>query len=104
MVENVNSERRGTRRTRYGVIKNTLYSTLRFIAGHVRGFYGALATFVTVSLIVGAVATALFAGFAALVTRGLTQPFDEAVLQSFEGVRSDMMNQVMLEVTSLGSG
>jgi undecaprenyl-diphosphatase len=97
-------ERRAIPRGRLSALQTALYSTLRWIAGHVRGFYGALAAFVTVSMVVGAAAAATFAAFAGLVSEGFTQKIDESVLQWFQSHRSDLLNQIMLEATVLGSG
>ena len=84
--------------------RNALYSTLSWIARHVRGFYPALAAFMTLSFIVAAVAIAIFAQLADEVLEGDTQGFDEAALHWFDTHRSDGLNRVMLEITSLGSG
>ncbi|MEX2281638.1 MAG: phosphatase PAP2 family protein [Gemmatimonadota bacterium] len=97
-------ERREIPRGHLSLIRGALYSTLRFIAKHIRGFYGALAAFVTVSLVVGAAAVSTFAAFASLVTGGFTQAFDERVLQWLEGRRSPVMDRVMVEISALGTG
>lgn len=81
-----------------------IHSILRFIARHVRGFAGALATFVTVGAIVAAVAIGIFALIAEGVEEGFTQAFDEAVLRWFEGMRTPGLDKAMLEITTLGSG
>ncbi|HSL72701.1 MAG TPA: hypothetical protein VK864_20790, partial [Longimicrobiales bacterium] len=73
MADNVVQNRRAHPRGRFGVFKDALYSMLRWIARHVRGFYGALAAFVSVSLIVGIIAVAVFVAFARLVMEGVTQ-------------------------------
>ena len=104
MGDTASTERRTTRRGRSSIFKDALYTTLRAIAGHVRGFYSALAAFVTVSLLVGIAAATLFSAFAGLVTAGFTQAVDEQILQFFQSQRSDLLNQIMLELTVLGSG
>ena len=104
MKEAATEERRGQPRGRIHPFSDALYSTLRVIAGHVRGFYGALATFVTVSLVVAVAASAAFAAMAGFVTGGFTQRADEAILQFFQQNRSEFLNTVMLEITALGSG
>ena len=91
-------------RGKYSVLRDALYSMLRLIGRHVDGFFGAIAAFVTVSLIVALAATAVFAGFAAIVVQGFTQVADERVLQWIQSYRSDSLNRVMLEITSLGAG
>jgi undecaprenyl-diphosphatase len=86
------------------VLRDALYSTLRFIARHVHGFFGAIAAFLTVGLVVGVAAVAVFAMIARAVSAGLTQSFDERVLRWFEQHRSPLLDKVMLEITTLGTG
>lgn len=81
-----------------------LYAILRFIARHVRGFWAAIAAFLTVSLIAAIVTAFAFGVFADIVREGATQPFDEAVLRWFEMRRSPALDDFMLHVTSLGDG
>ena len=97
-------ERRGQPRGRHSGLKGALYSTLRWIARHVRGFYSALIAFLTVSLVLGAAAISVFVAFSRLVSEGFTQRFDERILQWFQAHRSETLNDIMLEATVLGSG
>jgi undecaprenyl-diphosphatase len=97
-------ERRAIPRGRVHVLGDALYTTLRAIAKHVHGFYGAVAAFITVSIVVGAAAASAFAIVAGLVRGGFTQSFDEAILQFFQRYRSDLLNTIMLELTALGAG
>jgi undecaprenyl-diphosphatase len=83
---------------------SVINSILRFIGRHVRGFGAALATFLTVGVIVAAVAVGIFAGIAEAVEEGFAQPFDESVLRWFESIRTPWLDRVMLELTTLGSG
>ena len=98
------AERRTLPRGRISVLKNALYSTLRFIARHVRGFYGALVAFLSVGVVVGLAAVGVFALFATAVVQGITQPFDDAVLHWFGTIRNPTLDEVMVEITSLGDG
>lgn len=98
------TERRTAQRGRLSVLRDALYSTLRFIARHVRGFYAALAAFLTVGAVVGLIAVGIFAFFAALVERGITQPFDDAVLRWLGTFRNPTLDRVGVEITSLGNG
>ncbi|MGH7443263.1 MAG: hypothetical protein ACREKM_00230, partial [Longimicrobiales bacterium] len=98
------TERRTAPRGRLSVLRDALYSTLRFIARHVRGFYAALAAFLTVGAVVGLIAVGIFALFAALVERGITQSFDVAVLRWLGSFRNPTLDRVGVEVTSLGNG
>lgn len=84
--------------------RDVLYSTLRFIGRHVDGFFGALAAFLTLGFFIAAAAISIFAALASAVQYGLTQRFDETVLQWFATHRSPIMNRVMLEITILGTG
>ena len=98
------SERRRIPRGRLSVFRDALYSTLRLIGRHVRGFYGAVAAFLTIGFIVGISAASIFIVFAAIVTGGATQGYDERVLAWMDRHRSPMLDEVALEVTSLGNG
>jgi undecaprenyl-diphosphatase len=97
-------ERRRIQRGKLSVLRDALYSTLRFIARHVRGFYGAIAAFLTIGAIVGLGASSAFIIFAAVVSGGATQRFDEGVLQWLNGFRTPFLDEAALEVTSLGNG
>ncbi len=80
------------------------YSILRFIARHVRGFFGALAAFFTVGMVAAVGAVIIFGITAEAVDEGFTQPFDEAVLSWLEQSRTAFLDKVMLEITTLGTG
>ena len=97
-------ERRSLPRGQHGILRDALYSMLRFIARHVRGFFGALAAFATVSFVVAMGAVAVFAFVSHFVSRGATQSFDDAVLRWMESQRTGFLDKFMLEVTVLGSG
>ncbi len=97
-------ERRELPRGQHTVIRDALYSTLRLIARHVHGFYTAIAAFVTVSLLVGVAAVAVFAFVASFVHHGLTQQFDDATLRWIELHRTPFLDHAMLEFTVLGTG
>lgn len=97
-------DRRHAPRGRVHVIKDALFAFLRLIARHVRGFWAALAAFLTVGLGVGLGAAAVFAVFASFVERGVTQGFDERVLQWIEVRRTPQLDEIMLEITTLGNG
>ena len=83
---------------------NMLYSMLRLIARHVRGFWGALVAFFTISLLIGGAAAILFAVLARLVVGGFTQQFDETTLRWLEARRTPWLDEHMLEITTIGSG
>ncbi|MGH7469003.1 MAG: phosphatase PAP2 family protein, partial [Longimicrobiales bacterium] len=98
------NERRALPRRHLSFLGNALYSTLRLIARHVRGFFGAVAAFVTVSVVVGTLASIVFALFAGFVMQGSTQSIDERVLRWIQLHRTPGRNAFMLELTTLGSG
>jgi len=80
-----------------------LYSTLRFIAQHARGFFGAIVSTFSIGFVVALLASAVFALLAQAVVGGWTQRGDEAVLRWLERSRSPRLDDVMLEITVLGS-
>jgi undecaprenyl-diphosphatase len=103
-AKTTSDDRRRAPRGKLSVFRDALYSTLRLIGRHVRGFYGAVAAFLTIGFIVGISAASLFIVFAAIVTGGATQGYDERVLAWMDTHRSPVMDEVALEVTSLGNG
>lgn len=84
--------------------RNALYTILRFIARHVRGFWGALAAFLTAGLALAIAAAAVFGLLAGIVHGGATQTVDERVLQWFAAHRSPLLDEVMFDITTLGDG
>ena len=99
---NPRTERRGGPR-RWKVVGDALYTVLRFIARHVRGFYGAILTYLSVSFFVGLAAVAGLAAIADRVLRGSTQRMDEAVLTWMVDHRTAGLDRLALEVTALGN-
>jgi undecaprenyl-diphosphatase len=91
-------------RAAMNALRNALYSTLRFIERHVTGFFGAVAAFATVGFLVAAAAISVFAALASAVNAGFTQRMDEAALVWFAHHRNAVLDQVALEVTTLGTG
>jgi undecaprenyl-diphosphatase len=95
------------RRVPRGILKfprDLLYSTLRFIARHIKGFFGAVVAFLTVGFVVGISAAVLFVITATVVAAGFTQTFDDNVLEWFARHRTPRLDELMLDVTSLGNG
>ena len=97
-------DRRDVERGRLSILRDLLYTTLRFIARHIKGFWGAIVAFLTIGTIVGLIAAGAFALIALAVTGGLTQTFDEAVLEWLATHRSPRLDEFMADVTSLGDG
>ena len=84
-------------------LRHALYSTLRLIARHVEGFFSALAAFVSIGFLVAAAAISIFAAIARAVNANLTRGIDEGTLRWFAQHRSPLLDQVMLEITTLGT-
>jgi undecaprenyl-diphosphatase len=97
-------ERRRAPRGLSGAPRDALYSILRFIARHVRGFWSALAAYLTVGLVVGAGAAVIFGLIAGTVHGGATQTVDERTLQWFAARRSPVLDEIMYDLTTLGDG
>lgn len=85
-------------------LRDLLYSTLQLVGRHVEGFFGALAAFLTVGFVLSLAAISIFAAIASAVTAGFTQHFDEIVLNWLAANRTPMLDSVMLEITTLGTG
>ncbi|MEJ2503702.1 MAG: phosphatase PAP2 family protein [Gemmatimonadota bacterium] len=100
---NTREERRRKPRGRLKVFGNILYRTLRFIARHVRSFYGAVLTYLSFSFFVGIGAVWAFAVTADTILEGSTQRLDEAVLAWIGSHRTPTLDRVALEVTALGN-
>jgi undecaprenyl-diphosphatase len=81
-----------------------LYTILRFITRHIRGFWSALAAVLTLAALVGVLAIGVLALLAKVVMEGVTQGFDENVLRGLEASRSPLFNEIMLEISTIGSG
>ena len=85
------------------VIRDALHSTLRFIARHVEGFYPPLVAFVSVGFVFAVITTVIFGAIAHKVQEGDTLAIDTAVLEWLFQHRSATLDNVMLEITALGS-
>ncbi|HUF11605.1 MAG TPA: phosphatase PAP2 family protein [Longimicrobiales bacterium] len=96
-------ERRERPRGRMRRFGNLLYAALRFIAGHVRGFWAAILTFLSMGFIFGVAAVVVFAQLADEVMEGATQKIDEWGLRWINTHRSETLDAVMIEITSLGN-
>lgn len=97
-------ERRSSPRRGASVFADVLYGILRFIGRHVRGFYGAVITYLSFAFFVGIAAAWSFAVVADEVLEGDTQAFDERVLTWLDGHRTGWLDSLALEVTALGNG
>lgn len=96
-------DRRQQPRGRLRRFGNLLYAALRFIAGHVRSFWAALITFLSIGFVVGLAAVVLFAELADEVMEGATQAVDEWGLRWINRHQSEALDHAMMEITSLGN-
>lgn len=101
--EGLTESRRGARGPAGG-LRALFYRLLGWIAGHVRGYYAEVGTFLLLGLATIAGAVALFAALATLMSRGVTQRVDDAVLLWMNSHATPALDLAALEVTSLGSG
>ena|SRR5688500_2655833 len=99
----VTAERRGEERGRFRVGWNLLYRGLRVSYKHAHSFGTALGVFLVLGALIAITGTYLFARLAELVREGYTQAFDEAVLRWMERHQTTWLEQLMLEVTMLGT-
>ena len=97
-------ERRARHRRRVHALLYPLYSLLRLIGRHVQGFWGMLAAFLAAGLLAASAAVATLLLLAGIVARGMTQRFDERVLDWLAQYRTPKLDEIMLEITSLGDG
>lgn len=86
-----------------GPVRDAFARVLRFIEGHVRGFYTAVALSVLLPLLVGAAAIVLFVLIGESVMAGATHDLDAAILLWAAQHRTPTLDRAMLEITALGS-
>ena len=80
-----------------------LYRLLRWIDGHVRGFYAAVGLFLTVGLGLSLGAIALFAALARWISGSAVQRLDDAVLAWLSHHRAPWLDALALAGAALGS-
>ena len=96
-------ERRERPRGRMRRAGDVLYKALRFIATHIRGFWAALLTFLSIGFVFGVGGVVLFAQLAEVVMEGATQNLDEYGLRWINSHQSEGLDHAMMEITSLGN-
>ncbi|MBR9990805.1 MAG: phosphatase PAP2 family protein [Gemmatimonadetes bacterium] len=69
-----------------------------------QGFWSALAAFLTVGFAAGATAAIAFGLIAGMVRGGATQRFDERAVEWLAAHRSSLLDEVMVDITTLGDG
>lgn len=97
-------ERRDEPRSRFNMLKDLLYTLIRAIARRAHGFYTALGIYLLAGAVVTVAGVAAFAALARVVRAGVTQPFDDAVMQWMGSHRIAWIEQSLLEITTLGTG
>jgi len=81
-----------------------LFAVIRAIGMLARNFYATFGIFLLAGAGLALGGTYAFAEFAGHVRSGSTQAFDDAVLRWFAAHRSPILDEVMLEITFLGTG
>jgi len=99
----VTAERRVDDRGRFRLAWDLLYRGLRVSYRHAHSFGTALGVFLVVGASIAIAGTYAFAKLAQLVRGGYTQPFDEAVLRWIHLHQTPWLEDLMVEVTMLGT-
>ncbi|HEY8175772.1 MAG TPA: phosphatase PAP2 family protein [Gemmatimonadaceae bacterium] len=98
-------ERRGPdTRGRTELFWDFVFTAIRAIGGVAKNFYATIGIFLLAGAAVALAGTYAFATFAGHVRSGSTQAFDTAVLKWIAAHRTPLLDQVMLEITFLGTG
>jgi undecaprenyl-diphosphatase len=98
-------ERRGPdTRGRTELFWDFVFTAIRAIGGVAKNFYATIGIFLLAGAAVALAGTYAFATFAGHVRSGSTQAFDTAVLKWIAAHRTPLFDQVMLEITFLGTG
>lgn len=87
-----------------GLVMDWLYAGIRWIGGHVRGFYAAVGLFLVIGLVLAALSAALFALVADALAGGATSAFDEAAVEWARGRTTPWLDWLALAGAGLGSG
>jgi undecaprenyl-diphosphatase len=86
------------------VESETVFGGLRRSIERTGTVLGGLGAFLVVGILVAAAATWAFGEFAETVMAGQTQAFDESVLRWMGAHHTKVLDSVMIEITSLGTG
>jgi len=97
---NHRSEERG----RLSAYSGLLYAALRASADKAGTLLGAVGIFLAAGLVVAALGTWIFVELAEHVQMGASQAFDDAVLRWLGAHHSTAWDNIMLEITALGTG
>ena len=83
---------------------NPVYRGFRTAIEKAGTVYGAVGIFLIAGLIVAGIGTGIFVEVAEHVTSGSTQAFDDAVIRWLGAHHTTTLDNIMLEVTALGTG
>ena len=87
-----------------GAATDALFALLRWIEGHVRGFYAAVGVYLTVGFVLSSVALLGFFALARLVGGSAIERFDIGVLTWLRARQAPWLDALALLGTALGSG
>jgi undecaprenyl-diphosphatase len=83
---------------------NFAFVIIRWLAAHVRNVYATFGIFLSAGAIIAVAFTWGFAQIAGHVRAGGTQAFDDAVMRFVGDHQNAVMRNIMIEVTTLGTG
>jgi undecaprenyl-diphosphatase len=93
-----------TRRGPFRWMMDAVYSTLRWIGRHSRGFYTAVGTFLIFGLLLAGVTLGLFALLANVVASGIVQSLDESIVLGTRELENPIFDGLAILGAVLGSG
>lgn len=86
------------------IVWDLIFGWLRIIRKHATNAYTVFGIFLLSGAAIAIVCTWAFSELAERVSRGTTQPFDNAVMQWIAAHQNKLVQEIMLEVTALGTG
>jgi len=97
-------DRRARPRGRVHFFWDLLFSVLRLIGRHARGFYATVGIFLVLGGVVAVAGTWAFTEVAGQVREGETQLFDDYVMRRVAALQRPEVERAALEITFLGTG
>jgi undecaprenyl-diphosphatase len=86
------------------IVWDLIFGWLRIIRKHATNAYTVFGIFLVSGAAIAVVCTWAFSEIAERVSKGTTQPFDDAVMHWIAAHQNKVVQQAMLEVTALGTG
>jgi undecaprenyl-diphosphatase len=83
---------------------NFAFGIIRWLAAHVRNVYATFGIFLSAGALIAVAFTWGFTQIAGHVSSGNTQAFDDAVMRFVGSNQNPMVRNIMVEVTTLGTG